>query len=856
MTDVNDNAPVFVLGLQQVTLSENVPNYRLVTTYVAEDADSGDNAAIGYSISAADTALPVTIDSASGQMFLIMPLDYEDESRRSFQFNVTASNPDGLATSIPVSLIVTDTNDNVPQFSQLPYRTSVIEHSTTGTVVTTVVATDKDQMGNDPITYSITDGNANDAFAVGQSSGVITVNGDINREAIDEFVLKIQAMDSGLATNMTQVIITVEDINDNSPVFVTSMFTFRISEDFSVNSVISTLSATDADQSNTPNSDIMFSILHYTSIFQIGSEDGVLTLVSPLDFETQSFYNITAVATDRGSPQHSDTAIILIYVLNVNENPPVISGNQAIDIFENEMTGYRVAEITATDQDQESITFSLTAHNNSDGLFSINADSGIITLQQPLDFETQVQHILNVTASDGLLNSTAMITVNVLDINEFAPVFSNSTSTVLRVIEQQSINTCIGQVSASDNDTADVITYSIQLSHLFTINSSTGEICTATVLDRELLVMSDQFLPPISQEILRVLATDSGQVPGVHTTTAEIIIEIVDVNDNIPLFTDDFYSVSVPEDDDAVASIITVTAIDLDLGNNGLVSYYLTNEDSLPFSINSVTGDITGQLDRESMDMFTLQVTARDNGNPVRSTNTTINVTVLDVNDNFPIFDKYQYETNVSESRSDVIFETPILSLSASDKDIGENSRISYSIAGEGICSSTTFFNTPECFFSIDSDTGIFYSIIALNYETLPVPQYEITVVARDNGMPLSLSATALVTINVLNVDEAPPRFSSSCDAAVSEDVPVWSMVTSCPAFDFDTGASEIQTIAYSIPFDSTGVFSINSTGDIILEKSLDYETVTQYRITIQASDAAGLISLRRVRLVIGYFLL
>ena len=831
--DANDNAPVFIHAPQQLTVAENTMG-SVIEEYIAEDADIDENADISYSVSAVAT-LPVTIDSESGMLSLSTPLDYENESQRSFQLTITASNPDGLATSIAVSLIVTDVNDNIPQFSQLLYSASVIEHSTTGTVVTTVVAIDKDQMGNDPITYSITDGNTNDAFTVHQSNGTITVNRDIDREIVNMYTLEIEARDSSPANhNTTTLLITVSDINDNAPRFELDTYTFYIPEDYSVSHEIGTLTAFDIDETGSPNSRVIYSIVNDTDIFQISENNGSINLISSLDFETQSLHNITAVATDQGNPQNTDSATVYVHVININEDPPTLSGDETVYIFENEAQGYQVAQVTAVDQDQMAVTFSLSVPLVSIGLFSIDPSSGIVTLQQALDFETQTQHILNVTASDGQLTSVAVITVNVRDVNEFAPAITFTSP--LAVDEERQAGTYIGSISASDSDSQDNITFSLQssrISLLFTINSESGEIRTAVVLDRESLVQNNLFVPHSSQQTLNVIATDDGQIPGVHTTVASIVVTLVDVNDNFPLFTDDSYSVSVLEDDDAVASIITVTAVDLDLGSNGLVSYYLTDEDSLPFSINSMTGEITGQLDRESMDMFTLQVTARDNGNPVRSTNTTIDITVLDVNDNPPVFQASFYNGSAPETVLFTQEPCKLLQVAALDADIDDNGRIAYSIAGQGGCTDPSF-SAPECLFSINATSGEFFLTRPVDFETQSV--YTVTVVARDGGVP-HLSDSVPVTINIINVDEAPPQFIGPCDVSVPEDYAVELIVTTCSAIDLDQVMND--AITYTIQDGNVGnTFSVNSNGQIILVEHLDHENRDAFEIIVRAEDA------------------
>ena len=836
--DVNDNAPRFVNNPQtRFAIREDTPVNTPLHQYTAVDDDIGINAVVTYNISSQLEDLPFSINPNNGLLTVSGPLD-ADEGITLYNFDIVASNFDGLSTNISVIVEILDVNDNTPQFLQTPYTANVREHSPNGTIVIQINATDLDSGSNGAIEYSIVSGsNPLNSFAIDENTGVITVNNDIDRETITMFTLIVKAEDQGQPArqNRTEVKITVLDINDNAPEFRPDLIRLTLPEDQQLGPLV-TLTAFDRDDPATLNAMILYSITNgdIGNHFFINNLTGQLSLISSLDFEEENSFTLTVVAKDQGTPVMSGTAMVYINVTNVNDHPPNISGNVEIDVLESEPVGFEVAQFTATDLDEMTIIFHFASGNDTSGPFAINRTTGVISLRASLDFEDQRQHILTIVANDGKHTSNATLTVNVIDVNEFSPEFSGSFD--FSVKEEEAAGTVLGTMVATDGDGSDVITYFFQpggVSNLFHINSTSGVITTARKLDRELLVEEGHFVPPNCEEVLVVVATDNAQRPGPRQTSQNITIRLIDINDNTPVFDPASYNRTIAENTVGVTLLFTVSATDADIGSNGMIRYSLENSSAtVDFTINAVTGQVSAiqPLDRENIDIYRFEIFANDLGTPQTTATATATVQVTDRNDNAPRFLAANYVRNVPETTE---VDTILFQVTAVDDDIGINAEVTYSIGGHQNCPSTIL---SACFFNITENNGLIRLAMSLDFETQT--QHNITVIATDGGAPM-LSATQLVTFNVINVDERGPEFQGPCNASVPEDIDTGSVVTRCPAVDFNELLNRFTNeITYSIiEGDEEQVFSIDSNGTIRNRVELDRERTPSYTLKIRASD-------------------
>ena len=841
--DINDNPPVYILASPEVSWPEGTPSGTVVAQYRATDADIGTNAEVTYALSSSPDVFPFNFDDG----ILTLDGDLDFEMTQSYAITVTASNPGNVFPTPTNTVIrVTNINDNTPVFTAAPDG-SVEENSAANTLVLTVQAIDADLGIHGEVRYSIVGGNFNNSFQIGGTNGQIRVRNNIDRETISSFTLVVQARDRGTPqqrSTRTNVEVTVTDVNDNPPIFQPDSYSVRIREDSIVGSNVVQVIASDADQPGNPNSQIQYIVTggNEENRFRIDPGSGQIELMMTLDFETRSSYDLAVEARDGGTPTMTGSATVSVAVINVNENPPTLTGNQVVNISESAPVSSTVAVFQALDPDQMAVTFTIGSGND-ENRFEIGTSSGEITLRAMLDYETTTQYAIQITASDGQQSTSALLTVIVLDENEFAPVFFGDTAFTI-VEEQPNAVADVGRVMARDDDRDAVVSYSFttqdRTTNLFNLDSQSGMITTRSSLDRE--VLTQVFVPPSSVATVMIAASDNGSPP--MRSIQAYTITLQDINDNTPVFSDDSYVNSLPENlpPNQAQPVFEATATDADLGINADITYSFTLAENLgntnPFSIDPAMGTIriTSPLDCELQSSYNFTITARDGGTPSLSATVTGMLTVQDENDNAPIFEFPTYHRTISE---DAPAEEVVLTVLATDRDKGVNGEVRYRIMTD----SNGFFNFESSQlitqFIINPDNGDISNLNEFDFES--ASQINLTVFADDGGVP-QLSNTTLVILDVVNVDETSPIFiSSSCDVSVPEDISVGDFVTQCLARDIDsTAAANQPQIMYS--FNSPNeFFEIGPVdGEIRTRSLLDRESQGGHTATIVAMDTGG----------------
>lgn len=857
--DENDNAPEFVQAPMLLNILETDGNEVItVTQYIAVDADIGTNAEILYSLvldsphlNASDA--PFTVDPSSGVLTVIAELDFE--RRATYIVTILASNPDGLSTNTTTIITVVDVNDNPPIFTQEVYSGTVIEGTSSGFPVASFLARDADSGLNGLVVYTIEDGDFGGLLRVEtrETLGLVVVGMEIDREMVALFNLTVRASDMGMPvmSDTATVLVTVEDVNDNPPVFTQDLYMAEIREDEGPMDVLN-VTAFDADQPQTNNSVIDFTLNPATNtggVFElvaVDSNTATLRLVGGLNFEEQETYELQVIASDRGDTPLMGVATIQVAVTNYNEFPPEVSGNQTIDVSEGAQPGSRIAQVVGMDLDNQELDFTVTSVSRGEGgamatsdlsLFSVDSN-GFVSITRPLDFETSQLYIVEIHVSDGELSALAHITVNVTDVNEFCP--TTAEGMVFSVIEEEPNGTVVGTVAAMDGDAGPggdltfALVQDTPIASFFKIDPQTGEITTTQVLDRE--VIGSLFLT--ADEQVRVVVADNGMPPC--SVIASVRVTLEDVNDNAPIFQNITPLVFIPESNTGGQFVLNAMATDSDEGANSIVEYSVSVAGVSPLEpFPFVIGDMgvlrtAVGLDAESISSYEVTITAFDNGEPSLSTSVEVVVSVTDVNDNAPIFSQGSYEVSVPESVGSNEVLTEIV---ATDRDLTQlNSAITYSIVSV----------TPPGSFVIDPQTGGVSVTGGLDFETAPT--HNLIIVARNQGVP-QLSAMTSLTVNVTNVDEAPPRFlAENCSIRILEEVvqPGSSVpVGVCSAADVDEVTEELVfgvPLDYEIVSGNVGnVFSISNDGTVFLDGLVDREVLDSYFITIRVSDAVGL---------------
>ncbi|XP_014806813.1 PREDICTED: cadherin EGF LAG seven-pass G-type receptor 2-like, partial [Calidris pugnax] len=741
VSDANDHDPAFEQAEYRESVRENLEVGYEVLTVRATDGDAGPNANVLYRLLNAGGPNEVfEIDARSGVIRTRGPVDREEVE--AFELLVEATDqgqePGPRSSTATVRIAVEDDNDNAPQFSEKRYVAQVPEDVAPNSAVLRVTATDRDKGSNALVHYSIVSGNTRGHFYIDAQTGALDVVTPLDYEVTKEFTLRIRAQDGGrppLSNISGLVTVQVLDVNDNAPIFVSTPFQATVLENVPLGYSVIHVQAIDADSGD--NGRLVYTLLETGAgfPFAINNSTGWIVVASELDREAVDFYSFGVEAQDQGNPPMASSASVSVTILDVNDNSPEFTQREyGARLNEDAAVGTSVLTVSAVDRDANSVITYQISSGNTRNRFSITSQSGggLISLALPLDYKLERQYLLTIAASDGTRQDTAQVVVNVTDANTHRPVFQSSHYTV-NVNEDRPVGTTVVVISATDEDTGENarITYLMEDSiPQFRIAAETGAVTTQMELDYE-----DQV-----SYTLAITARDNGIPQKSDTTYLEILVS--DVNDNAPQFLRDSYQGSVYEDVPAFTSVLQVSATDRDSGLNGRVFYTFQGGDDGDgdFIIESTSGIVRTlrRLDRENVPLYSLRAFAVDKGVPAKRTPVEIQVTVLDVNDNPPVFERDEFDIFVEENSP---IGLVVARITATDPDEGTNAQIMYQIV-EG--------NIPEVF-QLDIFSGELTALADLDYET----KAEYVMVVQATSAPLVSRATVHVRLRDAN-DNSP----------------------------------------------------------------------------------------------------
>ncbi|XP_030621314.1 protocadherin gamma-A11-like [Chanos chanos] len=480
-----------------------------------------------------------------------------------------------------------------------------------------------------------------------------------------------------------------------------------------------------------------------------------------------------------------------VEILDINDNAPVFARKEInFQMIESAVPGTKYSLDSAHDPDVGLNTLQRYTLHPTDNfvLKELSRHDGTkyveMVLQTPVDREKQEELKLVLTALDGgnpQRSGTVKVTVRVIDVNDNTPVFSQSIYRVT-LSENSAKGTLVVKVSATDKDkgTNGEVTYSFSQSSgrdldLFSIEAHTGDITVNGVLDYE----------KSKKYELDVEATDKGGL----TDTCKVLIELTDVNDNAPVISVISFSSPVPEDSPPETVIAMLNIKDFDSGKNGQIKCTL-NVASL-FKIAASSSNIyvlvtEHFLDREKVSEYNITITATDEGSPSFSANKTLKLKISDINDNAPVFQQQKYTAYVMENNSPGV---SIFAVSASDKDTGNNARISYFLEDLNSINGVT---TSRCI-AVNAESGAILATCSFDYEQ--TKELNILIKAQDGGNP-PLSTNVSVKIGIQDQNDNTPQvlypIQTGGGSVVAEMVPrtadVGYLVTKVVAVDVDSG--------------------------------------------------------------------
>uniref|UniRef100_A0A4W6BX21 Cadherin domain-containing protein n=1 Tax=Lates calcarifer TaxID=8187 RepID=A0A4W6BX21_LATCA len=650
-----------------------------------------------------------------------------------------------------------------------------------GHVIFQAKASDPDEGTNGMVVYSLKQ-NPRGLFHIHEKHGLITLTGPLE-VTTSSYEVEVTASDMGVPqhTSSLILIISVYDVNDNSPVFDQLSYEVIILESEPVNSRFFKVEATDKDSGL--NGEIMYDIAggNTGDVFGI-FPDGQLYIKAELDREIQDRYNLVVVAKDRAVEPLSATVNVSVILDDVNDNRPLFNSTNYVFHFEEEQKrGSLVGRVFAEDKDfgpnsEVRYTFETPQPN-----FELNAITGELTSTLQLDRESLMRQrgaavfsFVVVSSDQGLpkpLRDQAKVQVYIQDINDNPPKFTKDIYQA-SISESAQNMTQLLRVSASDVDENKngLVRYRITEGNeegQFTIDSSSGQVTLVGKLDYE----------STSSYSLKIIAVDAGAVP--LSSSCMLSISILDENDNSPSFPKSSLSVDVLENMRIGELVASVTATDADSGQNADITYSITATNNHgTFSISPNTGSIflVKKLDYETQSFYKLNITAKDNGRPPPS----------------------------------------VMTITAHDTDADINGQLEYSIVQQ----------IPRgSHFSIDSSTGLIYTKKEIDREFSNL--FELTVKATDQAVPLEFRRFALknVTIWVTDQNDNVPTFiSAECTRGRAQHCHRLHPDNSMEYFIVAVGADD----SFRIDPES---------GDLIATKKLDRERRSKYSLLVRADD-------------------
>ncbi|XP_037117251.1 protocadherin alpha-8-like isoform X22 [Syngnathus acus] len=450
--DSNDNSPVFSSDGYSVTLYENAPVGTTVVQVNATDLDEGPNGDVVYAFSNSVSHRLLNlfeINHLTGAITVKGIIDFEEKDKYEIEIQASDKGSLPLTTEKSVLIKIIDVNDNAPEIEVTSFSSSIPEDSRPGTTVALISVNDLDSGLNGKVLCSL---NEDVPFTLSPSLQdkmfSLVTKSPLDREKRSHYDITVVARDAGQPALSTQKTISVfiSDVNDNSPEFSASPYTFYVTEGNNAGAAIFSVKAFDQDDNE--NAVISYHILRndhtLSSFLSINSENGQTSALKSFDFETLKSFQFQVVARDGGSPPLSSNVTVKVFILDQNDNAPVIlypvssngSAQGVEEIPRNIKAGDLVTKVRAYDADigyNGWLLYSLQRVSDH-SLFSLDRYTGQIRTLRSLTETDEAEHRLLVLVKDNgnvSLSATATVTVKLVEPKEaFAASDVKSSATV------------------------------------------------------------------------------------------------------------------------------------------------------------------------------------------------------------------------------------------------------------------------------------------------------------------------------------------------------------------------------------------------------------------------------------------
>ncbi|KAL3994592.1 Cadherin domain family protein [Acanthocheilonema viteae] len=591
VVDINDNKPFFEKAFYSASVAENGNSDELVVKITARDSDSGINGKISYSLIADDSDgwKYFKINEESGEIFTISGLDAEH--LKEYRLHIIAKdhgNPQ-LSEIVVVKIEILDKNDNAPRFSNL-FHGTIAENSPLGTLILQVTSYDADV--NSTLIYGL-EGNDTDSFLIDQQTGWISLAKEVDREKRKEYSIKVKAWDS-LWEVRTSLTITIQDVNDNAPTFSHSFYKFLVTANSKIFTEIGQIFAFDADEGL--NGQVGYDLRCSNDLFMVEPSSGRIFSIIDLEQYVNNTVECKGFARDQGFPPMISDVPVYIHITDSAESN------------ETKQSYYEFALLP--DVDSGTAIGHLLLHGAiavvNDSRFTIDKNGNLFTNATFSDAILGDKIIFSVATNNENDPMKITVLIQFTEPNIYPPQFSLRRYK-FSVRENCRLHTSVGTVIAKDSDVGlnGHVTYHIihGTDHLpFTVESATGIILTAGQVDFE----------EISSYHFLIAATDSGF--SALNDTAEVIIEVLDENDNVPEFENRYLQYTISTNSPIGTTIAHLSAVDVDSEPNARIVYHLLSDSAgeLPFAINATFGTlyVSAEFHYETANKYLFRVLA------------------------------------------------------------------------------------------------------------------------------------------------------------------------------------------------------------------------------------------------------
>ncbi|XP_026075411.1 protocadherin gamma-A6-like isoform X15 [Carassius auratus] len=547
--DVNDHSPTFPKDEINLEISESAAPGSRFLLGSADDPDVGVNALQNYIMSNNDYFILKQHSRPDGvkyaEMVLQKPLDREQHPRLSLILTAVDGGNPQRSGNMKIEVTVLDVNDNAPVFNQSVYRAIITENAPKETYITTVNASDADSGMYSLISYSLANlkGNIKDIFKIDETTGVITLIGELDYEKAKKYEIGIEAKDQGGLGNSAKVIVDLTDVNDNAPVISVMSFSSSVSEDAPLGTTIAIFSVKDLDAGENGHVDCMVDRKNQFKLQSSLRNYYTLVTDAALDRERVAEYNITITAIDSGSPALSTQKTLNLKVSDVNDNPPRFQESvYTTFVTENNPPGLSIFTLSARDDDWNQnarISYLLdettVRGSPASSFISVNADSGVIHALRSFDYEQMKSVHVCVKAQDGgspPLSTNVTLDIIIKDENDNAPQVlypvQTGASVVAEIVPRAAeVGYLVTKVVAVDVDSGQNawLSYKLQKTTdraLFEVGLQNGEIRTVRqVTDKDVV-----------KQKLTVVVEDNGQpsrsaVVSINVAVADSFPEVL-----------------------------------------------------------------------------------------------------------------------------------------------------------------------------------------------------------------------------------------------------------------------------------------------------------------------------------------